>query len=79
VDFAGDFNAIRLVVEPAECRLAVIGGVALAAYGHPRMTLDLDVSSRLELSPAEVDALLPDDALDRRAPFRPGARPFELP
>jgi hypothetical protein len=39
VDFAGDFNAIRLVVEPAECRLAVIGGVALAAYGHPRMTL----------------------------------------
>ena len=24
-------------------RSAVIGGVALAAYGHPRMTLDLDV------------------------------------
>ena len=24
-------------------RLAVIGGVALAAYGHPRMTLDLDI------------------------------------
>jgi len=23
--------------------MAVIGGVALAAYGHPRLTLDLDV------------------------------------
>lgn len=43
VDFAGELDAVRTCLAQGGFRVAVIGGVALAAYGHPRMTLDLDI------------------------------------
>jgi hypothetical protein len=43
VDFARELDEVRAFLAEGGFRLAVIGGVALAAYGHPRMTLDLDV------------------------------------
>lgn len=43
VNFAREFDAVRAFLSDRGYRIAVIGGVALAAYGHPRLTLDLDV------------------------------------
>ena len=43
MDFAGELNTVRSFLEERGYRSAVIGGVALAAYGHPRLTLDLDI------------------------------------
>lgn len=43
MDFRGELVEIGAFLATAGAPLAVIGGVALAAYGHPRMTLDLDV------------------------------------
>ena len=43
MDFAGEFEAVRSFLTERGFRVAVIGGVALAAYGHPRLTLDLDL------------------------------------
>ena len=43
MDFARELDAVRTFLAQGGFRGAVIGGVALAAYGHPRMTLDLDV------------------------------------
>jgi hypothetical protein len=43
VDFAGEFESVQSFLTERGYRVAVIGGVALAAYGHPRLTLDLDV------------------------------------
>jgi hypothetical protein len=41
VDFASELEEIGTFLTDAGFTSAVIGGVALAAYGHPRMTLDL--------------------------------------
>lgn len=35
-------------------RHAVVGGVALAAYGHPRLTLDLDVVTDADAQPSLI-------------------------
>ena len=43
VDFARELDEVRAFLVDRGFRFAVIGGVALAAYGHPRLTLDLDV------------------------------------
>jgi hypothetical protein len=43
VDFARTLGRIDTFLTSQSHRYAVIGGVALAAYGHPRLTLDLDV------------------------------------
>ena len=43
VDFAGELRTVREFLGASGFRSAVIGGVALTAYGHPRMTLDLDI------------------------------------
>ena len=43
VDFAGELDAVLAFLEQNGFRAAVIGGVALAVYGNPRLTLDLDV------------------------------------
>lgn len=43
VDFAREWDVVGGFLAEGRFRVAVIGGVALAAYGHPRMTLDLDV------------------------------------
>ena len=45
VDFAREPDDIGAFLSSAGFPFAVIGGVALAAYGHPRMTLDLDLVS----------------------------------
>lgn len=43
MDFARELDAVRSFLSDRGARVAVIGGVALAAYGHLRLTLDLDV------------------------------------
>lgn len=43
MDFARELDAVEGFLAKERFRVAVIGGVALSAYGHPRMTLDLDV------------------------------------
>jgi hypothetical protein len=43
VDFARELDVVEGFLAMGRFRVAVIGGVALTAYGHPRMTLDLDV------------------------------------
>lgn len=43
VDFARELETVQSFLRAGGFRVAVIGGVALAAYGHPRLTLDLDV------------------------------------
>lgn len=43
VDFEGELSNVGGFLQSKGFRCAVIGGVALAAYGHPRMTLDLDI------------------------------------
>ena len=45
VDFAGELAAVRARLVGDGYRVVVIGGVALAAYGCPRMTLDLDIAT----------------------------------
>lgn len=40
--------------------------------------LRAQASSWLDLGPDELDALLPEAALDRRPPARPDRRPFTL-
>jgi Nucleotidyl transferase AbiEii toxin, Type IV TA system len=54
VDFARELGVVEAFLHQAGFRLAVIGGVALTAYGHPRMTLDLDVVTEA----AAQDALI---------------------
>jgi hypothetical protein len=51
VDFAAELRAVQEFLDARGFRSAVIGGVALAAYGHPRMTIDLDVVTE---SPAQA-------------------------
>ena len=43
MDFAREHDEVRTFLTARGFRVAVIGGVALAAYGNPRLTLDLDV------------------------------------
>jgi hypothetical protein len=43
VDFVRELDVLERFLATGGFRIAVIGGVALTAYGHPRMTLDLDL------------------------------------
>src|SRR3990170_674743 len=43
VNFAGELDVVQTFLTERGFPMAVIGGVALAAYGHPRLTLDLDI------------------------------------
>jgi hypothetical protein len=54
VDFARELDVIARFLQGRGVRFAVIGGVALAAYGHPRMTLDLDVVTEAHAQDALV-------------------------
>jgi hypothetical protein len=45
LDFASELNIVRDFLAGGRFRVAVIGGVALGAYGNPRMTLDLDLAT----------------------------------
>ena len=43
VDFVGVLDRVDAFLTERGWRFAVAGGVALAVYGNPRLTLDLDV------------------------------------
>jgi hypothetical protein len=43
VNFAHELDVVRAFLLGGGFRAAVVGGVALTAYGHPRVTLDLDI------------------------------------
>ena len=43
MDFGREIDEISTFLDREGFPFAVVGGVALAGYGHPRMTLDLDV------------------------------------
>ena len=43
MDFAREIDEVGTFLRGAGYRCVVVGGVALAAYGHLRMTLDLDL------------------------------------
>jgi hypothetical protein len=43
VNFVRELDLVAETLRDAGYRLAVIGGVALSAYGHPRLTIDLDI------------------------------------
>lgn len=54
MDFARELTAVRSFLTDRGFRSAVIGGVALAAYGHPRLTLDLDIVTEADAQDALV-------------------------
>lgn len=57
VDFVATIDRIEALLAPGHWRWAVAGGVALAAYGNPRMTLDVDVVTERAAQPVLVPAL----------------------
>lgn len=59
MDFAGELDAVRAFLAGGQFRLAVIGGVALGAYGNPRMTLDLDVATESSAQETTVPRVIP--------------------
>jgi hypothetical protein len=52
MDFAGVLSAVAAFLTAAGHRFAVIGGVALAAYGRARTTVDLDILVSREVQAA---------------------------
>lgn len=57
MDFAAVLSVIAGELEPRRVRYAVIGGVALAALGMPRTTLDLDIVTDAAAQPTVVTFL----------------------
>lgn len=57
VDFARELASVRSFLLERRVRSAVIGGVALAAYGHSRLTLDLDIVTEAVVQDALIDAM----------------------
>lgn len=57
MDFARAHALVAAFLRDAGARCAVIGGVAVAAYGNPRMTLDLDVVTDAGVQPLLVQFL----------------------
>jgi hypothetical protein len=57
VNFVGALDRVDAVLAAGGWRSAVVGGVALAAYGHPRMTLDLDIVTESLAQDTLVSAL----------------------
>jgi hypothetical protein len=55
VDFGRELDEIGAFLATSGFPWAVVGGVALAAYGHPRMTLDLDLVTEAAAQAAVVD------------------------
>jgi len=43
MDFAGVLDRVETFLAERHWRYALVGGVALAVYGNPRLTLDLDI------------------------------------
>jgi hypothetical protein len=57
VNFAAALDRVEGILSEGRWRSAVAGGVALAAYGNPRLTLDLDVVTEAAAQLALVAAL----------------------
>jgi hypothetical protein len=57
MDFVRILDHLDLVVAACGSRYAVAGGVALAAYGSPRLTLDLDIVTESDAQDALVGAM----------------------
>jgi len=45
MDFVGVLDRVDAFLTSKGWRFALVGGVALAAYGNPRLTLDLDIAT----------------------------------
>jgi hypothetical protein len=54
VDFGRVMGEIGAFLSARGYRYAVAGGVALAAYGHPRLTLDLDLVTEADAQPVLI-------------------------
>ncbi len=54
MDFVGVLGRVDAFLTGHGWRFALVGGVALAAYGNPRLTLDLDVVTDVEAQEALV-------------------------
>lgn len=54
MDFAAEIDAVDAFLGQEGFPVLVVGGVALAAYGHPRMTLDLDFATDVRAQDAIV-------------------------
>ena len=48
MDFVGVLDRVDAFLTGHGWRFAVVGGVALAVYGNPRLTLDLDIVTEAE-------------------------------
>jgi hypothetical protein len=57
VNFAAALDRVDGILRSGRWRWAVTGGVALAAYGNPRVTLDLDIVTEAAAQPAVVASL----------------------
>jgi hypothetical protein len=57
MDFVRVLNRIDAVLTTRGSRYALAGGVALAAYGHPRLTLDLDIVTEADAQDALVASM----------------------
>ena len=57
VNFAAVLDRVDAVLAVGGWRSAVVGGVALAACGHPRLTLDLDMVTESAAQDTMVSSL----------------------
>jgi hypothetical protein len=57
MNFAAALDRVEAVLSAGGWRSAVAGGLALAAYGNPRLTLDLDIVTESSAQVALVSAL----------------------
>jgi hypothetical protein len=57
VNFVAAIDRVEATLATGHWRSAVAGGLALAAYGNPRLTLDLDMVTEAPAQPALVPAL----------------------
>lgn len=54
MNFAAEVEGVRAFLAGLRFRVTVIGGVALGAYGNPRMTLDLDLATEASAQDALI-------------------------
>lgn len=54
MDFVRVIEDVGAFLSARGYRYAVVGGVALAAYGHPRLTLDLDIVTEANAQPVLI-------------------------
>jgi hypothetical protein len=60
VNFAASLDRVERILAAGSWRSAVAGGVALAAYGNPRLTLDLDIVAEATAQDVLIAALEAD-------------------